>query len=77
MYQYDFTMVDLYRMTIENDREQEYFQYWTVENFQKAIVVLDQAGISMLALRKLQSISQMNLFGRAASSGTRRAAARA
>jgi hypothetical protein len=46
MYQYDFTMVDLYRMTIENDREQEYFQYWTVENFQKAIVVLDQAGIT-------------------------------
>lgn len=54
MFQFDFSIDGLYRITVKSDAEREYVQHWSVENFQRAIAHLNQAGLTQDQIQMLQ-----------------------
>ena len=54
MFQFDFSIECLYRITVKSDAEREYVQHWSVEHFQRAIAHLNHAGLTQDQIQMLQ-----------------------
>lgn len=56
MFQFSFSIQALFQATIKTDQERDYVQYWSIEEFQKAVVELNNAGLTSDQIQILEGI---------------------
>lgn len=64
MFQFSFSIQAIFQATIKTDQEREYVQYWSIEDFQKAMLALNKAGLTSDQIQILEGMPFSRFTGR-------------